>query len=400
MSSVARPPEPCLVAIILIVRSRAGPRFVFHYPPNPLSEKAHGANARRAKTSDSGSSEESESSSDEDYELANLAGGVAGGRQNNSGIEDNVSATASSVGGESQRPPSLNSGRAKKRAANSDAEDSPARGNGSTGNSHPSWDSVFGLPSDVWEKLLSPTRSWHKRRFEVGINDLAFVGWPVFVRDDGTWRKQKRRKKEKPREWEGGELGHEERLGDSQGDDSGTIPDGDEDDGNNDNGRPGALEDKKANGDAGFRANRGAAESPDTDKDSMTMFNVVFVLDPPVLEYSMHLREMYENVIKKFGKALKWEQARTDYVWKESQNILQIKERAREKGEFPFSPLDKVMIMTLMSQTPPSITCTPNSLPVRLLLEPFTHFSQAYRPPKLHPSRLVRKYLFLFRFLR
>ncbi|KAL1980554.1 hypothetical protein VTN96DRAFT_3960 [Rasamsonia emersonii] len=336
MSSVARPPEPCLVAIILIVSSRAGPRFVFHYPPNPLSENAVGANARRAtRSTDSASSEESESSSDEDDEPVNLAGGVTGGRQNNSGNEDNVSGTTSSVGGESQRPPSLSSGRTKKRGGNSDPEDSPGltangHGNGSAGNSRPSWDSVFGLPSDVWEKLLSPTRAWHKRRFEVGINDLAFVGWPVFVRDDGTWRKQKKRRKKKPREWEGSELGHEERLGDSQGDDAEAAQD-DDDYENVSGARLGAPGDGKSNGDVGAGANRGPSEPSDTDKDSMTMFNVVFVLDPPILEYSINIREMYENVIKKFGKALKWEQARTDYVWKEAQNILQIKEKAREK---------------------------------------------------------------------
>jgi nitrogen permease regulator 3-like protein len=57
------------------------------------------------------------------------------------------------------------------------------------------------------------------------------------------------------------------------------------------------------------------------------------VLDPPTLEYSLRLKEIYENVIKKFSKALKWEQARADYVWNEAQNILQIKEKAREKSE-------------------------------------------------------------------
>ncbi|KAF7585168.1 Nitrogen permease regulator 3 [Aspergillus hancockii] len=66
------------------------------------------------------------------------------------------------------------------------------------------------------------------------------------------------------------------------------------------------------------------------DKDSMTMFNVVFVLDPPLLEYSMRVREVYDNIIKKFAKALKWEQARTDYVWREAQHISHIKEKAKE----------------------------------------------------------------------
>lgn len=60
------------------------------------------------------------------------------------------------------------------------------------------------------------------------------------------------------------------------------------------------------------------------------MFNVVFVLDPPLLEYSVRSRELYHNIIKKFGKALKWEQAHTNYVWKETRRILHMKERAKE----------------------------------------------------------------------
>lgn len=69
----------------------------------------------------------------------------------------------------------------------------------------------------------------------------------------------------------------------------------------------------------------------------MTMFNVVFVMDPPLLEYSMRVKEIYENIIKKFAKALKWEQARTDYVWRESQHILQLRRKARETSMFPSS---------------------------------------------------------------
>src|SRR4051812_44524965 len=80
MSSIARPPDPCLVAIILIVRSRTGPRLVFHYPPNPLSEnrlksttkggrRISRTRARRgSKNTDSSSSDESGLSSDEEEE--------------------------------------------------------------------------------------------------------------------------------------------------------------------------------------------------------------------------------------------------------------------------------------------------------------------------------------------
>ncbi|KAJ5482280.1 hypothetical protein N7475_001092 [Penicillium sp. IBT 31633x] len=360
MSSIARPPDPCLVAIILIVRSRTGPRLVFHYPPNPLSEnriKTTSKGGRRisrtrtrqgSKNTDSSSSDESGSSSDEDEEereTQSHAGGssvLAGRRASNFGLDDHLPVVASPAAGESQRPGSLGSGRGssvRKRGAGSEldheddagtASDRPDEGHGS---SRPPWESLLGVPGSVWEKLLSPSRSWHKRRFEVGINDLALIGWPVFVREDGSWRKQRRKKQKKPRaEWDGGELGHNESAEESQKDQKDeqfvTSPD------------LGASvasiaesltspTDSKRGSTSGRPGKPDEALDPE-DKDHMTMFNVVFVVDPPLLEYSMRVKEIYENIIKKFAKALKWEQARTDYVWKESQHILQVRRRARE----------------------------------------------------------------------
>lgn len=260
---------------------------------------------------------------------------------------------------DSQRPGSLGSGRAsslrKRGGAGSDPEedagsdwpeDGPAGGS-----SRPPWESLLGLPGSVWEKLLSPSRSWHKRRFEVGINDLALIGWPVFVREDGTWRKQRRKKKKPRAEWDGGELGHNENAEDGQGDDDPTT--------SPDMGESVATiteltltasptEVKRASAASGKFGIQVEDSLDPEDKDHMTMFNVVFVMDPPLLEYSMRVKEIYENIIKKFARALKWEQARNDYVWRESQHILQVRRRAREtststcKPPFPYVCADKI----------------------------------------------------------
>lgn len=32
------PPNPCLVAIALVIDSKSGPRFVFHYPAHPRDD--------------------------------------------------------------------------------------------------------------------------------------------------------------------------------------------------------------------------------------------------------------------------------------------------------------------------------------------------------------------------
>lgn len=364
MSSIARPPDPCLVAIILIVRSRTGPRMVFHYPPNPLSEnrlKTTTKGGRRisrtrsrqgSKNTDSSSSDESGLSSDEDEEerdrepqpppqaqaQAQVASSLLGRRTSNFGLDDHLSVPASPDTAVPHRPGSLGYGRGsslrKRGSAGSDPEDEGTLEDGS----RPPWESLLGLPGGVWEKLLSPSRSWHKRRFEVGINDLALVGWPVFVREDGTWRKQRRKKKKKPRaDWDGGELGHNEHAEGHGEDERVKSPDL--------GGSIASLaetvisptDSKRASSTSGKHGMSPGDSLDPEDKDHMTMFNVVFVMDPPLLEYSMRVKEIYDNIIKKFAKALKWEQARTDYVWKESQHILQLRRKARETSTFwPF----------------------------------------------------------------
>ncbi|KAJ6151174.1 hypothetical protein N7470_007768 [Penicillium chermesinum] len=312
MSSIARPPDPRLVAIILIVRSRAGPRLVFHYPPNPLHENRlrtttkGGRRISRTRTrqghknTDSSSSDESGLSSDEDEEDRGErephpppAGPPLGRRTSNFGlgIEDHGSLVGSpGTVVEAQRPGSLGSGRgsAYRKRTGVGSDDEEASDDGRAGPFRAPWESLLGLPGSVWEKLLSPSRSWHKRRFEVGINDLALIGWPVFVREDGTWRKQRRKKKKKQvSEWDGGELGHNEAAERTA-----------EEDGEPHRRVAGGLVGSLLGGDP-------------EDKDHMTMFNVVFVMDPPLLEYSGRVKEIYENVIKKFAKALKWEQAQS-----------------------------------------------------------------------------------------
>ncbi|KAL4879486.1 nitrogen permease regulator of amino acid transport activity 3-domain-containing protein [Aspergillus karnatakaensis] len=348
MSSIARPPDPCLVAIVLIARSRAGPRFVFHYPPKPLTDNALRTPAKPRRTSrsksrqssksnDSTSSDDSHSSSDEDEEENHAQSShVAGSnlnirRASNFGIDDN--SVSASPGADNQRPGPSRS-YFKKRGTNSDVETDSAAGSdrqedGSRDTDGPRVpiESILGLPVDVWEKLLSPSPSWHKRRFEVGINDLAFVGWPVFIREDGGWRKQRRKKKKRKQraEWEGGDIGHNDTADDSQEDGGDTIA------ASTETLSPVTAKNPRASV-SSMRSSKIASESLDSDdKDSMTMFNVVFVMDPPLLEYSMRVREIYDNIIKKFTKALKWEQARTNYVWRESQHILHIKEKAKEK---------------------------------------------------------------------
>ena len=62
------------------------------------------------------------------------------------------------------------------------------------------------------------------------------------------------------------------------------------------------------------------------------MFHVVFVMNPPMLEYHSRVNDMYEGVVKRFARALKYEQANDNYMWREVETILDMRERAVHEG--------------------------------------------------------------------
>ena len=297
MSSVAPPPNPSLIAIILLVRSRHGfQRLVFHYPPKAASGPSSTGRADDATTTDNASttSSDSDGSSSEDDDVT--AGHSSGRKGAHAGENESVV-----------------SGLKKQRSRNPDDDEdessSPGDGSGAEGAGgwRAPWDTVLGFRAGALGGLLSPGKCWHKRRFELGIGECVFLGWPVFVREDGSWQKRKKAKsKHRDRESSGAAIGHDE----TEGEDTNEEGEG-----------KGATESKEMD------------ESPQASKDAMTMFNVVFVLNPPILDYPLRVKEMYEHVVKKFGRALKYEQARVDYVWREAQLIVSLKEKARENSE-------------------------------------------------------------------
>ena len=292
MTIVAPPPNPSLVAIILVVQARSGPRFVYHYPPSPLSKSSINRSKNRWSSYEEQSTSEDETTTTSD--------------------EDDLS-------------DEYGSGRTKSKRANvTDEEDEDSS---SPGTDHKQregwpvpWERLLGLDASALERLLMPSdRRWHKRRFEVGFNDLVFVGWPIFIREDGTWRKRRRK-----------ERSHGDRAKDVTTTlDLEVLSEREHD-----------TQDEAEQGGKGDRipsSNTKADSSHMAESREMTIFNVVFVLNPPILEYSLRVKEMYDHVVKKLGRALKWEQARTNYVWKQSEIILKAKTQARHKSQYPCS---------------------------------------------------------------
>ena len=72
MSSVIRPPDPCLIAIALVVRSRAGPRFVYHYPPNPTLAESPSTSPNKYDGQQQPKDEQEHEQADLDQEVLSL----------------------------------------------------------------------------------------------------------------------------------------------------------------------------------------------------------------------------------------------------------------------------------------------------------------------------------------
>lgn len=208
----------------------------------------------------------------------------------------------------------------------------------------PEWDHILGFSAEALSKLLSPGRTFNKRKFELGVDQLVFLGAPRFVRDDGFWKKMR-----KPRRRDRAESKVD--IGDLVRPDESIS---------------GATSvahtpiDESSDADAslknvpiydaayGHGLMSGAASEVGSDPKSTSstsgldkslgMFNVVFVMNPPAIEHQVRIEEMYDNIVKRFAKALKYAQALSNYVYLESRAISAMKEKAKEQ-ETPMSTL-------------------------------------------------------------
>ena len=323
MASSILPPNPSLVAIILITKTGAGPRHVFHYPPSPGKD-----NPQIRLDHEDSSDEESSSSSNPGY----------------SSLEDEKS--------------SDDEGTNFRNEAGHVVPDIDESGSISPEkNDDTAWErfrqrqnNFLGLPVGL-EHLLCPPRTSHKSKFEISIDRLTFLGWPVFSRENGEWQKKKKRKKPKLRDnvrittqnkdnTTSQKLGNEFRrmslqvegeLIQTSGDDS-TIEDleataWDEKAVALEDTRNRAEENKRSKDLADFKG-----------KETLNMFHVVFVLDPPPLEHQLRISDMYNHVVKKFSRALRVEQAQSSYIVRE---VEKIRELEAKWGMFRLSKVSK-----------------------------------------------------------
>lgn len=187
------------------------------------------------------------------------------------------------------------------------------------------WEHVAGFPTKDLESILTPARAYHKTLFQISLDPLYFVSYPIHKPENGIWKKKSKKKQQKQQQ------GNEDS---SRRDDDQLSPDEDSRDGEGDVVGAGTHMAHEADTvEVKDTAEKPAADKQEETEDkisSMTMFNLVFILNPKKHETKDLIDTMYTNIIRKVNKAYNYVQQRSDFVWKESKKILLLKDKARE----------------------------------------------------------------------
>lgn len=183
------------------------------------------------------------------------------------------------------------------------------------------WEHVDAFETPDLASILTPAKDYHKKCFELTLDPLTFVTYPIHIREDGQWKKEKKEKNKRKKD---GEEGSEvdlqttvEATGDKPEGQQATapvaVPESTQD-------RPNIPQGNSFVSDDG------------TDLRGMTMFNLVFIMNTPEAHAISRVKDMFEHVAKDLNKALRYAQAYSNYVWKESEMILTMKDKAREES--------------------------------------------------------------------
>ena len=302
MSYPVLPPNPSLVAIILMIKTRAGIHHVFHYPPDPGQEKPHikldYENSSEEELSES--SEEDGHNSFEDDRHDDQEGDRSTRNRDDPDVDESGSASPEKEGLDGWK------------------------------RSESTLDDFLGLPVGI-QHFLCPDASAHKKRFEISIDGRVFLGWPTFSKEDGSWKRKKKPRRSVEEATDAGVSGGEVNEPNNEGTRR-TSMQLDEDLGKTTENETGVEElDTVASGKYTANADFTKVQTRQdpcnieitvqNPKEVLNMFHVVFVMNPPPLEYQLRVDEMYSHIVKKFSRALKWEQSRSDFVRKEAEKI-------------------------------------------------------------------------------
>lgn len=269
---------------LVINRNKDGPKFVFHYPPHivPVEERLE--------------EEEDDGADDDDIFLDSAAGPTDG-----------------------STPYALNA--SDLMSWNQDDHIITE-----SGTQIVPWEHVAGFPTKHLESILTPARAYHKTLFQISLDPLYFVSYPIHKPENGIWKKKGKKKQAKQKRGSGD-------ISRKEDDQLSPTEDGHDGEASAQNGDvPGAdtIEVKDMAEKATTDRQTSAQEETEDKISNMTMFNLVFILNPRKHEAKDLIDTMYTNIIRKVNKAYNYVQQRSDFVWRESKKILLLKDKARE----------------------------------------------------------------------
>ncbi|KAJ6781873.1 hypothetical protein PWT90_10003 [Aphanocladium album] len=179
------------------------------------------------------------------------------------------------------------------------------------------WETVAGYPTRDLASILTPARPYHKKLFQLSLDPLLCVSYPIHVPESGKWKKAKKSK--------GRALSamDDDTLVASRAP-SIAISAASAPNDSDDTAEKGKDNDKEKD------AEKDKKDEDEEKRASMTMFNLVFILRPKKDQTRELVDALYSNIAKKVNKAFKYSQQHSDFVWKESKKILATKDRARE----------------------------------------------------------------------
>jgi nitrogen permease regulator 3-like protein len=155
---------------------------------------------------------------------------------------------------------------------------------------------LFGFETRLLADMFCPK---HKglTKFQLSVDDLTFVGQPVFLKEESVTKKRETYKDR------GSDIDDEElsRLSSDAHEEMLSV--------------------------ASDRSNTSSAHTMKQHL-HLTSFHIVFVLEPPELELCRQVDDIYKNVITKLTAVLRYEQLRCNYVGKEAELMLSLRENS------------------------------------------------------------------------
>ncbi|KAH0603798.1 uncharacterized protein H6S33_007457 [Morchella sextelata] len=314
-------PNACLIAILLITRDSSGDKLTFHYPPKPtVDTPLPPTSTYTASSASSSAASDVASSGDEDDDRRSLTT-----------LHDLTAVERSESGSRIGR----------RRSRKAVVPEEPAEEEETTkDDGGPPWETVLGFKADFLAGLLAPKAGMCKRKFELTVDDVVFLGFPLHVRPDGLWRKKKKRRGRGTEEEELEERMEEavvaDRGSDAEEEEKEEV--GKEEEAEEEGVEAAATATGANGGDAADEEKDGDDEGSSIHGGGMSMFHVVFVLNPPEMEYHFRTKQIFNEVVKRFARALKYEQAKDGYVWREAVKINRLRDKAVQDC-MPFSEL-------------------------------------------------------------